>query len=105
MIREGEPTENLQGRSVGEVWVEDYQLSTINYPSRKEGFRFGEWDTNPLRTHILNSSRGGDIGLAQKFHSAFSVNILWKNLNELLEQPNRIKHEQSGRWVRRGLIG
>lgn len=99
MIREGEPTENLQGRSVGEVWVEDYQLI------RKEGFRFGEWDTNPLRTHIPNSSRGGDIGLAQKFHSAFSVNTLWKSLNELLEQPNRIKHEQSGSWVRRGLIG
>ena len=67
MIRKGEPAENLQGRSVDEVWVEDYELI------RKEGFRFGEWDTNSLRTHFLNSSKGGDIGLAQKFHSGFSV--------------------------------
>ena len=63
----GEPTENLQGHSVDEVWVEDCALI------REEGFRFGERGASSLRTHILNPSRGGDIALAQKFHSGFPV--------------------------------
>lgn len=77
-----------------EVWVEDYA------DKREEGFRFGEQGASSLRTHILNSSRGGDIALARV--SFWFSHILWKNLNELLGQPNRIKHEHSVSRVRRG---
>ena len=96
MIRKGEPAENLQGHSVDEVWVEDYELiKKGGIQVWRMGYEFTE-DTYPE----FQQRRRYWVGSKVSFW--FFCNMLWKNLNELLGQPNRIKHEHSVSWVRRG---